>query len=156
MSNKYLYIFFQFDFKSVSQLLRENDITLHILRDEVFSVKKILGVDNVKAFTRKDQSKLSGDELLRRQVSSFKELGQCGTLAFDTEGSIFSANGFNKKNENDFKAIANVFAKRIAVNARPEPCHLCECEGHNSGTAYLTCMSCEQQGSLGSDYVTLY
>lgn len=144
---------FQFDFKSVSQLLRENDITLHIMSDNTFNVKKVLGVDSSKAFIRKDQSKLIGDEGLRKQVTSIKSLGQCASLAMETSGSMFTTKGVNKKNENDYKTIASVFAKRIAQSARPKPCHFCECEGHNSGTAYMTCISCEHQESLGSEYV---
>lgn len=135
--------------------MRENDITLHIISDNTFNVKKVLGVDSNKAFLRKDQSKLIGDEVLRKQITPMKSLGQCGTLALDSDGSIFSSKNLNKKNENDFKGIANVFAKRIAFNARPQPCHFCECEGHNSGTAYMTCVSCEHQGSLSSDYVRI-
>lgn len=119
----------------------------------MFNIKKVLGVDNNKAFVKKDQTKLNGDEALKKQVKSIKSLGQCETLAFDTDGSIFSSMSLNKKNENDFKAIGNVFAKRIAQNAKPKTCHFCECEGHNSGTAFMTCMSCENQGSLSSDYV---
>lgn len=132
--------------------MRENDITLHIMSDNSFNIKKVLGVDSNKAFVRKDQSKLIGDEALRKQVSPIKSLGQCGTLALESDGSIFSSKNF-KKNENDVKGISNVFAKRIAWNARPKPCHFCECEGHNSGTAYMTCTSCEHQGSLSPDYV---
>lgn len=135
--------------------MRENDITLHIISDNAFNIKKVLGIDRTKTFSRKDQTKLIGEDTLRKQVTLIKSLGQCGTLAFDTDGSIFSSKSFtNKKNENDFKAIGNVFAKRIAHNARPKPCHFCECEGHNSGTAYMTCISCEHQGSLSTDYVS--
>lgn len=135
--------------------MRENDITLHIISDNSFNIKKVFGVDSRKAFVRKDQSKLIGDEALRKQVAPIKSLGQCATLALDSDGSIFSSRNVNKKNENDYKGIANVFAKRIAQNARPKPCHFCECEGHNSGTAYLTCVSCEHQES-GSDYVRYF
>lgn len=99
-------------------------------------------------------TKLVGDEALRKQTSPIRSLGQCVTLAFDNDGSVFSAKSMNKKPDSDYKAIASVFAKRIALNSKPKPCHFCECEGHNSGTAYMTCMSCEHQGSLSSDYVS--
>lgn len=100
-----------------------------------------------------------GDEALRKQVNPIRALGQCSALVFDTDGSIFSAKMLKvigKKPESDYKAIANIFAKRIALNAKPKPCHFCECEGHNSGTAYMTCMSCEHQGSLSDDYVSFW
>lgn len=135
---------FQFDFKSVSQLLRENDISLHILSEDDFNVKKVLGVDRSKAYVRKDQTKFLGDEKLRKQVTSIKSLGQCATLAYDTDGSIFSSKISNKKNDSEIKTSANVFAKRIAQNTKQKPCYMCECEGHNSGSAFFSCSSCEE------------
>lgn len=140
----------------MSQLLRESDIILHVLTENTFSVKKIIGIDNSKAFIRKDQSKLLGNDDLRKQVTPPKSLGQCGSLAFDTEGSIFTSVSTNKKTDNDHKIIASVFAKRIAQNAKPKKCYVCECEGHNSGAAYLTCTSCERQGSLPHESVNLF
>lgn len=125
------------------------------MSENVFNVKKVLGVDKTKAFVRKDHLKLTGDEILRKQVSPIKPLGHCATLAFDTDGSIFSSKASRKKNENDFNAISSVFAKRIVKNVRTIPCHFCECEGHNSGTAFMTCMSCEHKSSLSSDYVII-
>lgn len=79
-----------------------------------------------------------------------KNLQQCTSLALETDGSVFS--GGNKTNENELRAIANVMAKRVAV-VHPKPCHYCECEGHNSGTAYFTCFSCEAVNRIGEDEV---
>lgn len=124
------------------------------MSNNTFNQKRVLGVDNNKAFIRKDQTKLLGDEALKSQVTPIKALGQCGPLALETDGSIFSSNP-NKKND-EYKIIANVFAKRIVQTAKPKPCHFCECEGHNSGTAYMTCVSCEHQGSMSRDYVISY
>lgn len=145
-------LIFQFDFKSVSQLLRENDVILHVLSENAFSVKKVIGVDSTKAFIRKDQIKLGGSEELRKQVTPIKSVGQCGSLALNTEGSVFSTFNNNKKNQNDYKTVANVFAKRLVQHTKPKPCHICECEGNNSGAAFLTCTSCEHQSN--SDYVS--
>lgn len=125
------------------------------MSDNPFNPKKVIGIDSSKAFIKKDQTKLAGDEVLRKTVAPIKTLGQCTSLAFGTEGSIFTTKSINKKNENDFKAISNVFAKRIARDVKPKSCHLCECEGHNSGTAYMTCMSCDNQES-GIDYVRVW
>lgn len=83
---------------------------------------------------------MTGDEKLRKQVKIPKAITQCESLTFETEGSIFSTAG--KSNQNDLKTLINVFAKRIS-NVHVKPCHICECEGHNSGTAYLSCVSCE-------------
>jgi hypothetical protein len=123
--------------------LRESEISLHILSEDGFNIKKVLGVDRIKAYARKDQTKLSGDEKLRKQVTSIRNLGQCASLAYDTDGSIFSSKIQNKKNDSDMKIIGNIFAKRIAQSSKQKPCYLCECEGHNSGSAYLSCSSCD-------------
>jgi len=120
--------------------LRENDIILHILSNESLTSKKILGIDNTKAYLRKDQTKLTGNETLRKTVKIPKAIKECESLTYETEGSIFLTGG--RPNVNELKILANVFAKRIA-NVHVKPCHICECEGHNSGTAYLTCVSCE-------------
>lgn len=139
--------------KSVSQLLRENDITLHIISEYSFNEKRVIGVDKTKAYIRTDQTKLIGNELLRNKVAISNELGQCGKLAFDVNGSIFTTN-FNKKTASDLKVVTNIFGKRIANDLKTKPCHVCECEGHNSGTAFLTCISCEKQ-MTSHDYVKL-
>lgn len=117
----------------------------------MFNVKRVIGIDKTKAYVRKDQTKLSGDESLRKQVSLMRELGQCGKLALDVHGSIFTSN-FNKRSDSDLKVVASIFGKRIAKELKPKPCHVCECEGHNSGTAFLTCISCEKHMS-SHDYV---
>lgn len=142
----------QFDFKSVSQLLQENDIILHVLSENAFNNKRVVGIDNQKAYVKKDQLKLLGDENLRQQITSFAELGQCAKLTLDVNGSIFTSN-FNKKTESDYKTVANIFGKRIASGIKIKSCHYCECEGLNSGTAYMTCISCEKQ-SASNDYVS--
>lgn len=140
--------------KSISQLLHENDILLHVITDNVITPKKVLGFDGTKAFVRKDQTKFNGDAALKALVTPVNGLGQCSALAIDTNGSVFtSKTPSSKKSETDFKVIPTVFAKRIVQTVRPKPCHMCECEGHNSGTAFMTCMSCEHQSSFGSEYV---
>lgn len=124
----------------MSQLLNENDITLHFLTNDPFNTKRAIGVDNKKVFLKSDNTKLVGNEGLRGKIKFEKRLDLCASLALETEGSIFSS--ANKTVESELKTIANVFAKRVAV-VHPKPCHICECEGHNSGTAYFTCFSCE-------------
>lgn len=120
----------------------------------MFNIRKVIGIDGTRAYVKKDQAKLNGDEALKRQVTPIRALGQCANLALETQGSIFTSKTTNNKNNNEYKIIANIFAKKITQNAKPKTCHRCECEGHNSGTAYLTCMSCEHEG-LNSDYVSI-
>lgn len=124
----------------MSQLLNENDITLHLLSNDQFKFRRAIGVDSKKAYLRTDRTKLVGDETLRAKIEFDKKLDLCASLALGTDGSIFS--GGNKTNENELKTIANVFAKRVAV-VHPRSCQICECEGHNSGAAYFTCFSCD-------------
>lgn len=136
----------------MSQLLNENDITLHLLTNGFFEKnKRAIGVDNKKAFTKTDRDKLVGDEMLRGKVGFGKSYESCASLALETEGSIFV--GGNKTNENELKTIATVFAKRVSI-VQPKPCHVCECEGHNSGTAYFTCYNCDDYPRGGNDEVS--
>lgn len=133
-------------------MLRENDIILHILTTDAFNFKKIYGIDHSKAYQKKDQTKFTGDEKFRKQVKAPKAVSECQSLTFETEGSIFSSNG--KTASNELKALISVFSKRVA-SVKEKTCHVCECEGHNSGTAYLTCVSCENQPFKDIE-VTLY
>jgi hypothetical protein len=102
-------------------------VTLHILSEEIFSIKKVLGVDRNKAFLRKDQNKLVGDDDLKRHIVLTKSLGQCAALAFETDGSMFSSKVSNKKDESE--TIMNGFAKRITHKLKQKKCQMCECEG---------------------------
>jgi hypothetical protein len=106
----------------------------------VFSNNKVMGVDNTKAYSKKDQKKMIGDEKLRRQIKFPQPIEECASLALETDGSIFLSG--NRTNVNDYRIVGNVFAKRVAAITLKQ-CHICECEGQNSGTAFLTCTSCE-------------
>lgn len=69
-------------------------------------------------------------------------------------GSIFSMSKIaNKKNESELKSFANMFAKRIAQNSGQKPCYTCECEGHNSGSAFFSCSSASCDHETNSEYV---
>jgi hypothetical protein len=118
-------------------------------------VKKVIGLDQNKAFTKKDQPKFVGDEELRKKITPNKALGQCGTLAFETDGSIFSAKSINKRNSSETKIMTNMFAKRIVMSSKKRSCDkfLCECEGHNQGSAYLTCLNACEDNDSNADYV---
>lgn len=122
---------------------------LHVLTEIPSNVKGVIGIDKSKVFTR---TKIESNEK-RPEVSLSRELGQCGKLTLDVDGSIFTSN-FNKKSESDYKALANIFGKRITNDLKIKNCHFCECEGHNSGTAFMTCISCDKQSSA-TDYVRI-
>lgn len=121
-----------------------------MLTNDRFNIRRVIGVDNKKAYLKTDQKSLTGDEALKAKINFDKKLELCTSLALETDGSIFV--GGNTTNENELKTIANVFAKRVA-KVQPQPCHHCECEGHNSGTAYFTCISCEYMNRINNDEV---
>lgn len=153
--------FMKFDYSSVIQLLTENVVNLHILSDHNLATNKkdkikILGFDRLKAYTKKDQKVLIGDEEKRQQMRIPKSsMGMCIRLALETEGSMFSSKGFTeRKNDNELKILSNVFSKRIALTARPSSCQMCECQGHNSGQSYMTCLNCHDSTDA-LDYVRL-
>lgn len=140
------------DYAALYQLLREYDITLHVLMDGEFLVEKgggkvgrsLFGVDYARAYTKKDGKELKGDEDLRRQVKVSKAtLGLCLPLALETNGTVFNARKLEGGKRSVVKIFAGVFAKRLAVTSVPSPCQTCECNAHDHGSSYMECFPCE-------------
>ena len=135
----------------------EHDIKLHMLLDSEFQLEKyknrfIFGIDRTKAYTKKDLKTLIGDDDLRKQVKT-TSTSVCSSLVFDTNGAIFSTNKYVSEDKKSLaKKFISIFAKRIALTGQPSACQECECAGHNTGAAYMSCLSCNFATS-GLDYV---
>ncbi|XP_044741918.1 apolipophorins-like [Chrysoperla carnea] len=147
------------DYPVLHQLLRENDITLHILmnNDFVFPKSRInkifYGIDSNTAYTKKDVKELKGDAGLRRQVKLPKaDLGFCSPLALETNGSVFTATKLQNDKRGAIKKFATVFAKRVAQSAIPNSCQTCECTANSDGASYIECLPCEYPTALSIDY----
>lgn len=137
----------------------EEGINLHILMDRDFSVdkkrieRKLFGIDRDYAYTKEYLQNLHGDDELRRLVRVPKSvLGVCVPLALESNGTIFLANKLRPGGRHPIKKVATVFAKRVAATAQPSRCQLCECSGHNSGTAYMACTHCHFPNPSSLDY----
>ena len=137
----------------------EESFQLHILMDQEFRLDKkrmervFFGFDKHFAFTKKYLTDSQGDKNLRSQVRSPKdELGVCVALAGETNGSIFSAKKLKPGSRNPIKKIVSAFAKRVASTALPAVCNVCECNGHNWGTAFMTCTHCNNDNFNMPDY----
>lgn len=139
------------------QLLIENDIKLHLMVDQEIQMEKsknkvLFGIDRTNAYTKRDTKALLGDEDLRKQVIIPKS-SKCIPLAFDTNGSMFTTNKYiGEEKRSLVKKFAPIFAKRVASTGQPSSCQECECSGHNSGVAYMSCLSCSY-GINQFDYV---
>lgn len=116
------------------------------------------GFDREFVYTKKY---LDGDKELRRHLHLPKNtMGMCAALAIETKGSVFSANKLKPGQKNPTKKIAGSFAARVAKTAVPRSCQTCECSGHNTGIAYMTCGRCvtfdmnnaESDDSIIDDY----
>lgn len=150
---------FQLDYSSILQVMLEENIALHILMHQDFVLDKkrferiLLGFDHSSAYTKKYLKDAEGDKELRRKLTLPKsELGDCVGLATETHGSIFSVKKLTAGAQNPVKKFTSVFAKRVAKTARPSDCQLCECSGHNTGTAFMTCTHCGYPNPATLDY----
>lgn len=151
---------FQFDYSTILQILQEGDITLHMLMDQDFDLEKkriergFFGFDRDYVFTKKH---VDGDKELRRHLHLPKNtLGMCTALAIETRGSVFSANKLKPGQKNPTKKIAGAIAARVAKTAAPRACQTCECSGHNTGIAYMTCGRCmnlEMNGEMPDESI---
>lgn len=148
------FLFLQFDYSSVLQVLIENNISLHILMNDVirmydprYNNTQVFGFDRDLAYTKETPD---GDKHLRQEIKLPKQsLGLCTALAMESSGTIFSKAKLRPDKRN--VRLASTFGKRIAKTAVPASCQECECTGHNSGVAYMSCTSCEFKNP-SSDY----
>lgn len=132
----------------------ESNIVLHILMEGDIITKKprheqrLFGFDKDHAFTSKYLKDPSGEKELRNEVTQPKQkLGSCLALAMISDGAVFSANKMKSPDKAQLKKFAAVFAKRVVKSAEPRECQTCECTGHNTGIAFITCTKCEPQFS---------
>lgn len=144
------------DYAAVHQLLREYEITLHILMNGSFTfqkgtgriTKQFYGMDHEFAYTRKDAKTLNGDPDLRRQSSINKgTLGLCVPLALETNGTVFAAKRLESTKKTVVKLFASVYAKRVAKTAVPNDCQMCECNAYDHGLSYMECFPCQYPSS---------
>lgn len=153
-----LFVLLQFDYSSILQAMHETNANLHILMDQDFELDKrrherlLFGLDRLYAFTKNFNGTI-GDTVLRKQVKlPKKSLGICVPLALETNGTIFTARKLMPGNRNPLKKFAYVFAKRVAMTATPNPCQSCECTGHDTGSAFMTCSQCSYGINTSLDY----
>uniref|UniRef100_W4VR36 Putative lipoprotein n=1 Tax=Corethrella appendiculata TaxID=1370023 RepID=W4VR36_9DIPT len=146
------------DYSSVLQLLLENGINMHILMNQDIigkarDIRSFFGMDREKAYTKNDVKHLIGDIDLRKQIRLPKaSVGICSALAIETNGSIFTSKKLQPDKRHPIKKLSTVFGKRVAFSAMPNTCQTCECTGHNTGVAYMTCFPCSYPSAFSLDY----
>lgn len=167
--DKYLFhsdgLSFQLDYSVLYHALQERGITLHILMDGDFQLEKtgrmnkiFYGLDATRSYTKRDARQLVGDVELRRHVKlSRSALGYCAPLALETNGTIFSGGKLRRLAADSsklgpLKKFAGVFAKRLALTARPSDCQLCECIANNDGLTRMECSPCDYPMPVTVDF----
>ncbi|XP_034669576.1 uncharacterized protein LOC117902369 [Drosophila subobscura] len=148
----------RFDYTSILQYLLEEGINLHILADTEFDFERsrklrhFFGMDRDLVYSKRFPE---GDNETRKQVHIPKSnLGICTPLALETEGSVFSARKLQPERRYPIKRFATIFAKRVALSAKPIQGQTCECSAHNTGVSYVACSPRtlpEEKGNL-DDY----
>lgn len=115
---------------------------------------KLFGFDRSTAFTSKYLKDSNGEKALFDDIQKPKQkLGFCLALATESNGSIFAGNKLRPGAKVSPKKFTAVFAKRVVHSAVPNPCQMCECTGHNTGIAYITCTTCDNLNtSTEEDY----
>ncbi|XP_075219817.1 apolipoprotein lipid transfer particle isoform X2 [Lycorma delicatula] len=148
------------DYSVLHEVLTEKNAVLHILMNSDFVYEKLkmskifYGVDAEAAYTKNDfkAADVKGDFDLRKQIKLTKTtLGYCTPLAFETNGTIFSAKKLESENSNFVKKFISVFTRRVAKTAFPHSCQTCECTADTNGVDYVDCFPCFYPTPIYSD-----
>ncbi|VVC30431.1 Hypothetical protein CINCED_3A001550 [Cinara cedri] len=147
------------DYSTVSHVMTEKSIKLHVLMDKPFVMDKsragssLFGLDADTAYTRNDFKVLKGDTGLRRQIKMSKNmLGYCTPIVLESNGSLFTAKKMETDNLNLVKKFLQVFAKRIAKTAHAPRCQTCECNADDNGISYMDCYPCSYPTAANIEY----
>ncbi|XP_077982070.1 uncharacterized protein LOC144437076 [Glandiceps talaboti] len=120
--------------------LKEQDITVHVMTENGFKIKKssvvVYGLDARTVFTNKDNDNPFGTKDLREFVTGPEN--QCTRLAQETNGTVFDANRMPEK------SFSNVFSPRMVFSSKPAPCQICECVENEQGMGKSVCRPCEE------------
>ncbi|KAL3290379.1 hypothetical protein HHI36_023721 [Cryptolaemus montrouzieri] len=153
--------YMKFDYPILHQHLSENAISLHILMNDDFNLGKSkenkipYGIDDRRAYTKKDFRILRGDESLRNHIRLPKaSMGLCIPLALETNGTLFTSKYIKNEKDDSAKKFISVFTKRVAESSNSAECFICECTAPNSGISYMECYPCHHpsRGSIDDGF----
>ncbi|XP_070564132.1 uncharacterized protein [Ptychodera flava] len=130
----------RFHYDEIINLLRDQGISLHVMTDNGFKIKKssvvIYGVDAKTVFTSKDVDNPFGTKDLREFVRGPDN--QCTRLAMASNGTVFDAGRMHEK------AFSGIFCPRMVFTTKPSPCQICECVENVYGMGSSICRPCEE------------
>ncbi|XP_070564133.1 uncharacterized protein [Ptychodera flava] len=130
----------RFHYDEIINLLRDQGISLHVMTDNGFKIKKssvvIYGVDAKTVFTSKDVDNPFGTKDLREFVRGPDN--QCTRLAMASNGTVFDAGRMHEK------SFSGVFCPRMVFTTKPSPCQICECVENVYGMGSSICRPCEE------------
>ncbi|KAL5015760.1 hypothetical protein ScPMuIL_005349 [Solemya velum] len=141
--------------RDVEYDFKRKDITLHILRNQEFTLNdeerskmKILGVDSDEAYTIQDKRdrELKGDLELHSSLQHNSDA--CMSLAWRTNGSIFDTSLLKSKNIRQKKTFLEIVGKRVRQTATPAPCQTCQCLADDTGFGTSVCQPCSNSNSF--------
>lgn len=112
--------------------------------------RNLFGYDRSTAYTQKFLKDQKPEPELLKQIKLPKDaLGECMPLAIQSHGSIFTAKKLKPLSKSGItKKFSMVFGKRVAKTAVPSSCQTCECSGHDTGMAYMSCTSCNNPNPI--------
>jgi len=124
----------------IIHMLREQGISLHVMTEDGFKIKKssivVYGLDAKTVFTSKDVDNPFGTKDLREFVSGPEN--QCTRLAQESNGTVFDATRMVEK------SFSGVFCPRMVFTTKPSPCQICECMEDVYGMGRSICRPCEE------------
>jgi len=128
------------NYDEIFDILREQGISLHVMTDNGFKIKKssivIYGLDAKTVFTSKDVDNPYGTKDLREFVRGPEN--QCTRLAQESNGTVFDAGRMPEK------SFSGVFSPRMVFTTKPSPCQICECLEDEQGMGRSFCRPCEE------------
>jgi hypothetical protein len=122
--------------------LREQGITLHVLTNNNFNVKKtgktalVYGFDVKSVYTSKDINNPFGSKEFRHFIEG--DDNRCYHLAQQTNGTVFDSNMINEK------SFPDVFCPRMVHTSKPSPCQECECVADKYEVGTPICRPCQE------------
>jgi predicted Zn-ribbon and HTH transcriptional regulator len=70
----------------------------------------------------------------------------CTPLAFETNGTLFNMDHLIQNNKGthrfNVKKFIDVWARRVALTAKPSQCQKCQCVANEDGVGQIMCSKC--------------
>ncbi|KAH3831766.1 hypothetical protein DPMN_105036 [Dreissena polymorpha] len=137
-------IYKDFSYHQLRTLLRQQDISLHVLRDSGFNLQTnrapqnhIFGMDNEKLFAGQ-----SVEPDLYQDME--KPSDYCASLALESRGAVFDSSNLHAGSVKHQRDFIGQFGVRLQQQNEPV-CQVCNCELDSTGSPVTVCRRCDSQ-----------